>query len=152
MLTRCGPSWSSLVTPSNLIVVSISSLITDLISRASLYRENGLLTFNGVHHSLLSIGQRVQEGSTHADAFRPQAKGFNNVCTSPTTSIDIHLHNGSASDGMGNKPVELTSHFLNTSGQILFISSNVYIAGGDPSRARPLYCHQPLSQKIHNWA
>lgn len=101
MLTRCGPSWSNLVTPSNLIVVSISSLITELISRASLYRENRLLTFNGVHHSLLSIGQRVQEGSTHADAFRPQAKGFNNVCTSSTTSIDIHLHNGSASDGMG---------------------------------------------------
>lgn len=40
--------------------------------------------------------------------------------------------------GCGNKAVELTSHFLNTSGQILFISSNVYIAGGDPSRARPL--------------
>lgn len=40
--------------------------------------------------------------------------------------------------GWGNKPIELTSHFLNTSGQILFISSNVYIAGGDPSRARPL--------------
>lgn len=92
LLTRWGPSWSNLVTPSNLIVVSISSLMTDLIIRASLRRENRLLTFYGMHHSLLSVGQRIEERSTHTDAFRSQAKSFNDVCTSSATSIDIHLH------------------------------------------------------------
>jgi len=50
------------------------------------------LTLNSVDNSLCSVSQRVQERSTHPDPFRTETEGFDNVCPSSNTSVDVDLY------------------------------------------------------------
>jgi hypothetical protein len=48
-----------------------------------------LLTVDEVLNTLLTIRQRVQERSTHANSFRTKAQSFDNVSAAPDSTVYI---------------------------------------------------------------